>query len=114
MKQLAIKLLEIAEAEKDPIIRLSALLECVENIVEVDDSEPDFKKRTLEKIRQDKELYEIYERIIDGMFDLIIMGSATDIDRLVTVVKKRVSVLEEKNHYNQHNPKELNNNKADI
>ncbi|QGR19676.1 hypothetical protein [Stygiolobus azoricus] len=96
MKQLAIKLLEIAEVEKDPAIKLSALLECIENLVEVDDSEPDFKKKVLDTIRQDKELYEIYERIIDGMFDLIITGSVTEIDSLVTAVKKRVSVVEGK------------------
>lgn len=96
MKQLAIKLLEIAEVEKDPAIKLSALLECIENLVEVDDSEPDFKKKVLDTISQDKELYEIYERIIDGMFDLIITGSVTEIDSLVTAVKKRVSVVEGK------------------
>ncbi|BCU68838.1 hypothetical protein [Stygiolobus caldivivus] len=90
MSQLAVKLLEMAEIEKDLVVKLSALLECVEDLVEVDDSSPDFKKRALEEIRKDKELYEVYEEIIDAMFELVINGSSPDIDKIILDVKKRM------------------------
>mgnify|MGYP001773289379 CR=1 FL=1 len=90
MGQLAVKLLEMAEIEKDPAVKLSALLGCVEDLVEVDDSNPDFKKRALQEIRKDKELYEVYEEIIDAIFELVINGSAPNIDKIALDVKKRI------------------------
>jgi len=70
MGLLAEKLLELAEKYNDPVIKLSALLESIEALVEGEN-----KYEVYENIKKDEKLYRVYSEILDEMFNYILSGN---------------------------------------
>ena len=87
MRQLAKMLFELAKIEEDPVIKLSALLDCVENLAS------DSPYTVLNEIKKDETLYKIYGEIIDEMFNLILYGEA-DVDRIISKLEEYLNRTE--------------------
>jgi hypothetical protein len=100
-KYIAIKLLELAKNNKDPVFILQCLLEAIERtalaISKVKDSEPDYKVNLLEVIRKDEELYISYSYVIDEMFNYILNEEIDEkvIKDVEGIVLKKLNLSEE-------------------
>ena len=70
MRLLAEKLLELAEKYNDPVIKLSALLDTIEALVD-----GETKYEIYNNIKKDEKLYKIYSEILDEMFNYVLSGN---------------------------------------
>ena len=89
MRQLAEMLFNLAKIEKDPVIKLSALLDCVENLA----SDSSYDYSVLEDIKKDDMLYKIYSEIIDQMFNLVLYGEA-EVDEIIAHLEEYLNKVE--------------------
>jgi hypothetical protein len=89
---LAHNLLEIAKKSSDPIVRLSALLRAIEEFALFKFNLPDHlmesQKLMVERIRDDKELYEAYTLVLDDIFNFLLGGEENP--KVVEVVEEAI------------------------
>ncbi len=95
---LAKKLLELAEASRDPAVRLSALLDCLEEYAlskfQLKDSTIDYRHLLVDYMKKgDSKVYELYSEVIDEMFDYLVSGKYDEelVKRVKELVSQRVS-----------------------
>ncbi|AOL15425.1 hypothetical protein BFU36_00265 [Sulfolobus sp. A20] len=91
---LAKNLLELAEISRDPVVKLSALLDCLEEYAlfkfQLKDSIVDYRYLIIENMKKsDSKIYELYSEVIDEMFNYLISGKCNE--ELVKRVKELIS-----------------------
>ncbi|MEM0085408.1 MAG: hypothetical protein QW743_08845 [Candidatus Methanomethylicia archaeon] len=85
-------LLELARTKQDAVFKLQCLLEAIEEtailIFKIKDNNPKYKDEVMKYIKNEKELYSIYSRVIDETFNYIINGEFDE--GLINDVEKAV------------------------
>ncbi|MCW1302511.1 MAG: hypothetical protein QXX36_02715 [Candidatus Rehaiarchaeum fermentans] len=91
-KYMVKSLLELARTKQDAVFKLQCLLEAIEEtailIFKIKDNNPKYKDEVMKYIKNEKELYSIYSRVIDETFNYIINGEFDE--GLINDVEKAV------------------------
>ncbi|BFH73967.1 hypothetical protein SJAV_19110 [Sulfurisphaera javensis] len=96
---LAKHLLELSKNSSDNIIKLQALLRCVEELAiykyKIDDSMENYQKITINFIKNDKELYDLYSIVLDLIFYYLLGGENINVSEIEEKINEKINQIKE-------------------